>query len=147
MSLCFIGLAYNITSICPRQNASARTYSAPNRTSTARCLHSSTNQIRTEDWEGTLRMTRRRNIRHVQVSRRYGVLYVRERLRIQRLLQVVMKFVRLAESHARGNWAQRRERHDAVLITAIVCNIWQDQTRLGPSVSTAVTALPQYHRD
>ena len=92
-------------------------------------------------------MTRRRNIRHVQVSRRYGVLYVRERLRIQRLLQVVMKFVRLAESHARGNWAQRRERHDAVLITAIVCNIWQDQTRLGPSVSTAVTALPQYHRD
>ena len=63
-----------------------------------------------------------------------GALCVRERLRIQRLLQVVMNFPQLAESEARGGEAQRRERHHAELIASIVCNIWQDQTRLGPSV-------------
>ena len=45
-----------------------------------------------------------------------------------------MNFAQLAESDARGEEAQRRERHHAALIAAIVCNIWQDRTRLGPSV-------------
>ena len=40
----------------------------------------------------------------------------------------------LAESDARGEEAQRRERHHAALIAAIVCRIWQDSTRVGPSV-------------
>ena len=40
----------------------------------------------------------------------------------------------LAESDARGEEAQRRERHHAALIAAIVCRIWQDRTRIGPSV-------------
>ena len=52
---------------------------------------------------------------------------------IQRLLQVVMNFEQLAESDARREEAQRRERHHA-FNAAIVCNIWQDRTRLGPSV-------------
>ena len=79
-------------------------------------------------------MTRRRNIRDVQVNRRYGALCARERLRIRRLLQLVMNFAQLAESDALGEEAQRRERHHAALLAAIVCNIWQDRTRLGPSV-------------
>ena len=45
-----------------------------------------------------------------------------------------MNFPQLAESDARGEEAQRRERHHAALIAAIVCNIWQDRTHLGPSV-------------
>ena len=45
-------------------------------------------------------MTRRRNIRDVQVNRRYGALCARERLRIRRLLQLVMNFAQLAESDA-----------------------------------------------
>ena len=45
-----------------------------------------------------------------------------------------MNFSQLAESDARGEEAQRRERHHAALIAAIVCRIWQDRTRLGPSV-------------
>ena len=57
-----------------------------------------------------------------------------ERLNIQRLLQVVVNFAQLAESDARGEEAQRRKLHHAALIAAIVCNIWQDRTRLGPSV-------------
>ena len=52
----------------------------------------------------------------------------------QRLLQVVVNFSQLAESDARGEEAQRRERHHAALIAAIVCRIWQDRTRIGPSV-------------
>ena len=43
-------------------------------------------------------MTHRRNIRDVQVNRRYGELCVRD----QRLLQVVMNFAQLAESDTRG---------------------------------------------
>ena len=54
--------------------------------------------------------------------------------RIQRLLQVVVNFPQLAESDPRGEEAQRRERHHAVLIAAIVCRIWQDRTRIGPFV-------------
>ena len=45
-----------------------------------------------------------------------------------------MNFPQLAESDAREEEAQRRERHHAVLIAAIVCYIWQDRTRLGPSL-------------
>ena len=41
---------------------------------------------------------------------------------------------KLAGSAARGEEAQRRERHHAALIAAIVWNIWQDRARLGPSV-------------
>ena len=43
----------------------------------------------------------------------------------QRLLQVVMNFPQLAESNARGEEAQRRERRHAALIEAIVCPILQ----------------------
>ena len=63
-------------------------------------------------------MTRRRNIRDVQVNRRYGALCARERLRIRRLLQLVMNFAQLAESDALGEEAQRRERRRAALIAA-----------------------------
>ena len=45
---------------------------------------------------------------------------------IQRLLQAVMNLSQLAESDARQEEAQHRERHHAVLIAAIVCRIWQD---------------------
>ena len=45
-----------------------------------------------------------------------------------------MKFPQLAESDACAEEAQRRERHHAALIAAIVCDIWQGQTSLGPSV-------------
>ena len=40
----------------------------------------------------------------------------------------------LAGSDARRDEAQHRERHHAALIAAIVCRIWQDRTRIGPSV-------------
>ena len=50
------------------------------------------------------------------------------------MLQVVVNFSQLAESDARGEEAQRRERHHAALIAAIVCRIWQGRTRIGPSV-------------
>ena len=50
------------------------------------------------------------------------------------MLQVVMNFPQLAESDARGEEAQRRERRHAALIAAIVRRIWQDGTRIGPSV-------------
>ena len=79
-------------------------------------------------------MTRRRNIRDMQVNRQNGALCVCERLRIQRLLQGVMDFAQLAESDARGEGVQSRERHHAALIAAIVCNIWQDRTCFGLSV-------------
>ena len=45
-----------------------------------------------------------------------------------------MNFPQLAESDARGEEAERRERLHAALIAAIVCDIWQGQTSLGPSV-------------
>ena len=53
---------------------------------------------------------------------------------MQRLLQVVMNFPQLAEPDAVGQEAQRRERHHTALIAAIVYRIWQDRSRLGPSV-------------
>ena len=46
----------------------------------------------------------------------------------------VMNSPQLACWDARGEEAQRRERHHAILIAAIVCHVWQDRTRLGPSV-------------
>ena len=69
-------------------------------------------------------MTRTRNIRDVQQAGEPSVaaLCVRD-ARIQRLLQVVVNFAQLAESDARGEEAQRRERHHAALIAAIVCRI------------------------
>ena len=86
-------------------------------------------------------MTRRRNIRDVQVNRRYGALSSRDRLRIHGLLQVVLAFAQLAESDLQGEEAQRRERHHAALVAAVVCNIWKDRTSLGPSVRTL---LPRF---
>ena len=50
------------------------------------------------------------------------------------MLQVVVNFPQLVDSDARGEEAQRRERLHAALIVAIVCRIWQDRTRIGPSV-------------
>ena len=45
-----------------------------------------------------------------------------------------MNLSQLAESDARREEAQHRERHHEALIAAIVCRIWQDRTRIGPSV-------------
>ena len=45
-----------------------------------------------------------------------------------------MNLPQLTESDARGQETHRRERHHAALIAAIVCHIWQDRTRIGPSV-------------
>ena len=45
-----------------------------------------------------------------------------------------MNLSQLAESDARRQEAQLRERHHAALIAAIVCRIWQDRTRIGPYV-------------
>ena len=45
-----------------------------------------------------------------------------------------MNLLELAESDARRDEAQLRERHHAALIAAIVCRIWQGRTRIGPSV-------------
>ena len=45
-----------------------------------------------------------------------------------------MNLSQLAESDARREEAQHRERHHAALIAAIVCRIWRDKTRIGPSV-------------
>ena len=50
------------------------------------------------------------------------------------MLQAVVNFSQLAESDAGGEEAQRRERHHAALMAAIVCRIWQDRSRIGPSV-------------
>ena len=79
-------------------------------------------------------ITRWRNIRDVQSNRRCGALRVCD----QRLLQVSWNKLRAAGGvgRTRRGEAQRRERerHHAALIVAIVCNIWQDRTRLGPSV-------------
>ena len=46
----------------------------------------------------------------------------------------MVNFSQLAESDARGEKVQRKKRHHAALIAAIVCRIWQDRTRIGPSV-------------
>ena len=45
-----------------------------------------------------------------------------------------MNLSQLAESDARRQEAQLRERHHAALIAAIVCRIWQGRTLIGPSV-------------
>ena len=76
-------------------------------------------------------MTHRRNIRDVQQAGEPSVaaLCVREQGFSACLLQVV-NFPQLVESDARGEEAQRRERHHAALIAAIVCGIWQDKTRI-----------------
>ena len=50
------------------------------------------------------------------------------------LLQAMVNLSQLAESDARREEAQHREGHHAALIAAIVCRIWQDRTRIGPSV-------------
>ena len=39
-----------------------------------------------------------------------------------------------AESDARRGKVHHKERHHAALIAAIACRIWQDRTRIGPSV-------------
>ena len=50
------------------------------------------------------------------------------------MLQAVMNLSQLAKSDARREEAQLRVRHHAALIAGIVCRIWQDKTRMGPSV-------------
>ena len=52
----------------------------------------------------------------------------------QRLMQAVVNLSQLAESDARREEDQHRERHHAALIAAIVCRIWQDRTCIGQSV-------------
>lgn len=60
---------------------------------------------------------------------------------IHGLLQVVLSFAQLAEPDKQGEEAQRRERHHAALVAAVVCNIWKDRTRLGPSVPDQLLRL------
>ena len=48
--------------------------------------------------------------------------------------QAVVNLSQLAESDARREEAQHRERHHAALYAAIVCRNWQDRTRTGSSV-------------
>ena len=50
------------------------------------------------------------------------------------MLHAVVNLSQLVESDARREEAQHRERHQAALIAAIVCRIWQDRSRIGPSV-------------
>ena len=50
------------------------------------------------------------------------------------MLQAVLKFSQLAESDPRAEETPRREQLHAALIAAIVCRIWQDRNRIGPSV-------------
>ena len=50
------------------------------------------------------------------------------------MLQAMVDLSQLAESDARREEAQHRERNHAALILAMVCRIWQDMTRIGPSV-------------
>ena len=45
-----------------------------------------------------------------------------------------MNLSQLAESDARRQEAQLRDRHHEALIAAIVCRIWQGRTRIVPSV-------------
>ena len=45
-----------------------------------------------------------------------------------------MNLSQLAESDARREEAQHRERHHAAFIAAIVYRIWQGRTRIGPSI-------------
>ena len=80
-------------------------------------------------------MTRTRNIRDVQQAGEPfdAAPCVRKRGFSACCKVVVVNFSQLAESDAREE-AQRRERHRAALIAAIVCRIWQDRTRIGPSV-------------
>ena len=49
-------------------------------------------------------------------------------------LQAVMNLSQVAQSDARREEAQHRERRHAALIAAIVCRIWEDRTRIGKSV-------------
>ena len=50
------------------------------------------------------------------------------------MLQAVVNLSQLAESDARREEAQHRERHHVALVAAIVCRIWRDRTRIGPFV-------------
>ena len=77
-------------------------------------------------------MTHTRNI--MMCSRQVTRLVLRSASVTKRLLQAVVNLSQLAESDARQEEAQHRERHHAALIAAIVCRIWQDRTRIGPSV-------------
>ena len=77
-------------------------------------------------------MTRRRSIRDVQVNRRGGALYARERLKIQLLLRLSLNFAMLAED-GREREAKEKERMHAAPMAAVVCGIWKDRTELGPA--------------
>ena len=81
-------------------------------------------------------MTHWRNIRDVQQAGEpsVGAPCVRGRGLSACCKLFVVNISQLAESHARGEEALRRERHRAALIADTVCRIWQDWTRIGPSV-------------
>eukprot|EP00904_Undaria_pinnatifida_P006963 jgi/Undpi1/3397/HiC_scaffold_15.g06770.m1 len=70
----------------------------------------------------------------------------------QRLLQTVVNFSQLAESNARTRRGASTQRATPrALIAAIVCRIWQDRTRIGPSVRqqpprfSNITATEAWH--
>ena len=74
---------------------------------------------------------------------------VRERSSIQRLLQVVTNFAQPAASDARGGDTQRRERHYAALIAAIVATsgkIRLDSVHLCDSSHRASPTSPRLER-
>ena len=74
---------------------------------------------------------------------------VRERSSIQRLLQVVTNFAQPAASDARGGDTQRRERHYAALIAAIVATsgkIRLDSVHLCDSSHRASPTSPSLKR-
>eukprot|EP00904_Undaria_pinnatifida_P001355 jgi/Undpi1/1121/HiC_scaffold_10.g04583.m1 len=69
--------------------------------------------------------------RQESMSPEEGFIFVMER----RLLQAVVNFSQLAESNARTRRGASTQRATPrALIAAIVCRIWQDRTRIGPSV-------------
>eukprot|EP00904_Undaria_pinnatifida_P003326 jgi/Undpi1/12995/HiC_scaffold_7.g02659.m1 len=70
----------------------------------------------------------------------------------KRLLQAVVNFSQLAESNARTRRGASTQRATPrALIAAIVCRIWQDRTRIGPSVRqqpprfSNITATEAWH--
>ena len=68
-------------------------------------------------------------MRGVQLNRRGGVLCSRERLRINLLLRLVLRFATLAEDGREGE-EQEREKHHAAGFALVVCEIWRYRTEL-----------------
>ena len=101
---------------------------------------------RTEDWEGTLSMTRRRNIRDVQVNRRYGALCARERLRSRRLLQLVSPSWRSRTHSERLGGSTQRATPSGVDSGYRMQHLAKSDSSRS-ICATPATAFLQHHRD